>query len=525
MQGLSNWIHRRARLHPGRVALVGPDRSLTYSEYDARGDAAARLLGSLGLGRGDRMALYMPNCLEWFELAVGAARLGAVIVPLNIRLTLPELQYQLSDSGSTLLAVAPELAAQAGTLARDTPVHTVLALGPVPAPAALPPGVAAADYGAAPAAAGEAPAAAVGLDDPFLICYTSGTTGKPKGAVLTHGNIHWNGVNNALGLGLSAADTILTLLPLFHAGGIGLFATPALYTGGRVVVPRRFDPAEALGWIEREQVTVVMVVPTIIQALLAELDRPGAAPADLSSLRLVCTGGAPCPPEVFAAAERHGLPFGQGYGMTEGAPTIYLQPEFAWTPPGHRGIVGKPGTIGKHVPACDVVLRAADGSPVPAGEVGEITVRGPNICAGYWQNPTATAAAFTPDGYFLTGDLAAMDADGYVTIMGRRKEMIISGGENIYPVEVELALGQHPAVAECAVLGLPDPRWGEVVGAAVALRPGQTATPAELAAFCRARLAGYKTPRRWLVVDALPKNPLGKVIKPQLVQQLQEAGT
>lgn len=522
---LSRWVREHARLGPARLVLITPEKRITYAELEERVNRTAAVLAGLGLVKGDRVALYMLNCAEWFELVTAGARLGLILVPLNVRLTPPELQYQLMDSGCTAIACGEEFWPVLPQLLGGTSVTRVLALHAPGSESLLLslPGARSIPYEEALASAGTAPQPDVAAEsDPLLIVYTSGTTGKPKGAVLTHGNMLFNAMNNCIGLGLTAEDITLTVLPLFHVGGIGLFSLPAIYAGATIALPRRFDPAEALRWIERERVTVTMTVPTIMQAYLDALDQMEPGP-DLSSCRGFISGGAPCPAELTAAVAARGLSYGQGYGMTETAPTVFLQPEMRHMrqlPPGRH--IGRPGTIGKAVLFTEVRLLDDAGDPVPAGEVGEICIKGGNLFAGYWQMEEATASSFTTDGFFRSGDLARMDEDGYVTIMGRRKEMLISGGENIYPLEVEQVLQSHPAVAESAVVGVPDARWGEIPGAGVVLRPGAQVTAEELTTYCRSRLAGYKTPKRWLFLPALPRTAIGKVIKPQLVQMIQE---
>lgn len=516
-QSISSWIQGHASIRPEQTALISPDERITYRQLHIRAQAAAALLHGMGLRKGERIALYTLNSPVWFELFIGAAQLGLVVVPLNVRLSAPELQFQLQDSGAVALAVGPEFVDSVAAVTAGSAVQHVICLEggsgqwpklttlSYPQPDGAPP-----------------PAVELSPESPLLIVYTSGTTGRPKGAVLTHQNLFFNALNNNAGLGLTAEDVILTVLPLFHVGGIGLFATPALLAGGTVVLPRRFEPAEALRLIERERVTVMMTVPTIMQGLLDAYDASSQRP-DLSSCRCFVTGGAPCPAELFARAAQAGLPFGQGFGMTETAPTLFLQPEMAVARGRLPGAtIGRPGTIGKPVLFMAVKLLDLDGREVAPGEVGELCVRGGNLFSGYWNLPEATAQAFTPDGYFRSGDLARVDAEGYYMIMGRRKEMLISGGENVYPLEVEQALQAHPALAEVAVVGIPDPKWGEVPAAAFTCRPGLTVTPAELAAWARERLANYKVPKRWLRLGALPRTAIGKVVKPELTRLLQE---
>jgi fatty-acyl-CoA synthase len=321
---IGRWVREHARLSPNRTAIVAPDQRISYQDLNARADRAANLLhGRLGLRQGDRLAVYTLNCPEWFEVLIAAARLGLIVVPLNTRLTPAELQYQLEDSGCTSMVCGEEFWGVLPALLAITAVSQVVAIG-FTAPLLLP-GVEVVAYEGAVTTQTPPPDAARDAD-PLLIVYTSGTTGKPKGAVLTHGNMLYNALNNGVGLGITAEDITLTVLPLFHVGGIGLFSLPALYAGASIVLPRRFDPAEALRLIERERVTFTMTVPTIMQAYLDALDQMASRP-DLSSCRGFISGGAPCPTELIAAASARGLPFGQGYGMTETAPTVFLQPE------------------------------------------------------------------------------------------------------------------------------------------------------------------------------------------------------
>lgn len=544
-QSISTWIECHARIRPDHVALVSPEQRITYRQLHERSTQAAAFLHGLGLRQGDRLALYTLNSPVWFELFIGAARLGLIVVPLNVRLSAPELQFQLQDSGCVALAVGPEFASAVGAMTESTAVRQVIRLEgatgdwpgltahtysetddipestqmltPAPSGASLP-----AQTPTTEATRDPLPTPSLSPESPVLIVYTSGTTGRPKGAVLSHNSLFFNALNNMTGLGLTAEDVILTVLPLFHVGGIGLFATPALLTGGTVVLPRRFEPAQALRLIEQERVTTMMTVPTIMQALLDALEGMEPKP-DLSSCRGFISGGAPCPDELFERAAKAGLSYGQGFGMTETAPTVFLQPEMAQMrnlPSGST--IGRTGTIGKPVLFMEVKLVDSDGQEVAPGEVGEICVRGGNLFSGYWNLPEATAQAFTPDGFFRSGDLAKVDSDGYITIMGRRKEMLISGGENVYPLEVEQVLQAHPAVAEVAVVGVPDPKWGEVPGAAFVCHPGAKVTAAELAAWTRERLAGYKVPRHWLPLTELPRTAIGKVIKPEIARLLQE---
>ena len=511
MQAVGFWMSKRSQMHPERIALTVPGGGgyvhVTYAQLNRRVNRLARALRSAGLSRGDRVAILSLNCPEFVELLFAAAKAGLIVVPLNVRLAVPEWRYQLADSGARLLLVGPEFAAHGPVLQQETTVERVIVL---PAPGET------GEYGAWLAAhsddepvlpAGEPP---VTLDERFIICYTSGTTGKPKGAVLTQGNQFANALNSCMTLDISGRDTTITLLPMFHVGGIGLFTLPTLYAGGRVVLPRRFDPGEALRLIETERVTIVFGVPTIHRALL---QHPDFDKTDFRSVRYFYSGGAPCPVDLIRAFHSRGLAFGQGYGLTETSPTHFLLvPE---------DFERKAGSIGRPALHAEARIVDANGQDLPPGQVGEVVVRGPNVFKEYWGKPQETAAAFR-DGWFRTGDLGWADEEGCVTLVGRLKEMIISGGENIYPVEVEQVLESHPDIVEAAVVGLPDPHWGETPHAAIVLRPGANLDSAALSAWCRQRLAGYKVPKSFTVVEALPRNAAGKVEKPKLVTMLSE---
>lgn len=514
MQAVHRWLTKRAYMHPQRIALYVPDGAgeyvpMTYRELERRVHRLAAALSAAGLARGDRLAVLSLNSPQFVETLFAAAHLGLIVVPLNIRLSLREWRQQLNDSGARMLLLGPEYERHEADLLTETPLERVVKLPPdLLAETASAFG---ADVDAAPFAPAPPVTDSVGLDDPFVILYTSGTTGTPKGAVLTHGNQLANALNACMTLDIRSEDTSITLLPMFHAGGIGLFTLPTLYAGGTVVLPRQFDAGEALRLIEQLKVTVVFGVPTIHRSLL---EHPDFDQRDLRSVRWFYSGGAPCPLDLIKAFHDRGFRFGQGYGLTETSPTHFLLvPE---------DFQRKAGTIGR--PSMHAEARIVDehGRDVPPGVVGEVVVAGPNVVREYWRRPEETAAAFK-DGWFYTGDLGRMDEEGYVTLVGRRKEMIISGGENIYPIEVEQVLESHPDIVEAAVVGLPDRRWGETPHAAVVLRPGVTQLPEDLTAWCRERLAGYKVPKSFLVLDALPRNAAGKVQKPQLAEMIREA--
>ncbi|MFF9625060.1 long-chain fatty acid--CoA ligase [Streptomyces griseosporeus] len=497
-QGIGSWPARRARKTPDRIAVVHEDRGWTYRELHERVLRLAHALRGLGTRRGDRVAYLGPNHPSFLEALFAAGTLGAVFVPLNTRLAAPELAYSLSDSGSTVLLHSPEQAGAARTAAAEAGVRHRIALAPGPEDAG------ALAYEDLLGAAATAPLdESVAADDPCIIMYTSGTTGRPKGAVLSHANVTWNSVNVLVDTDLSGDEVTLVVAPLFHTAGLNMTCLPTLLKGGRVVLLGAFDADRVLELVERLRVTYMFGVPTMYDSMAA---RPRWATTDLSSLRTLTCGGAPVPARTIAAYLDRGLAFSQGYGMTEASPgVLYLDREH---------VSAKAGSAGVPHFFTDVRVVLPDGRDAGPGERGEILVHGPNVMTGYWGRPAGTRAALTDDGWLRTGDVARTDADGYVSVVDRVKDMFVSGGENVYPAEVEDALLTHPAVAECAVIGVPDPVWGEVGRAVVVLRPGTSAGEDDILGHLRGRLAGYKIPKSLVVAASLPRTASGKVLKP-----------
>ncbi|MGW4638845.1 acyl-CoA synthetase [Sphaerisporangium sp. NPDC004334] len=487
-EGLGSWPARRARMTPAKVALRHDGRSWTYGELRERVDRLAGALRSLGVRHGDRVAYLGPNHPAFVETFFAAGAAGAVFVPLNTRLTAPELSYIVADAGVAVLVCGPgqEEAGAALPVARRVAV--------------------AGEYEELLAAAGPAPAdEPVGLDEPCLIMYTSGTTGRPKGATLSHGNLVWNTFNLLVDVELTHDEVTLISAPLFHIAALAQTLVPTVLKGGTAVLVPSFDVDQTFDLVERERITLMFGVPAMF-AFLAQ--SPRWQGADLSSLRNLLCGGAPVPEPLIRTYQERGLTFLQGYGMTETSPgALFLAAEQS---------VRKAGTAGVPCFFSDVRLVRADGERAAPGEPGEVVVRGPNVMTGYWGRPEDTAAVVSPEGWFHSGDIAVADEDGYVRIVDRVKDMIISGGENIYPAEVESVLYGHPAVAECAVIGVPDDRWGEVGKALVVLRPGAVAAPADLLAHLSGRLASYKIPKHVELLPVLPRNGAGKVLKARL---------
>ena len=499
---MGSWIARRARRTPDRVAVVHDGRQLTYAGLHGRVTALAHGLRGLGVRRGDRVAYLGPNHPALLETLFAAGTLGAIMVPLNTRLAAPELARHLSDcgaralihgsgSGELLAALRPALGT-ADVIALAGPAGGELGYGALLAGA---PGEGAIDE-------------PVGPDDPFLIMYTSGTTGGAKGATLSHGNITWNAINVVIDADFRHDEVALAVAPLFHTATLNMLCLPALLKGGTVLIEPGFEPGRALAAIERHRVTSMFGVPAVYDAMAAH---PRWAAADLSSLRMLLCGGAPVPGATIRAYTGRGLSFIQGYGLTEASPGALLLDA--------AHVQAKAGSAGVPHFFTEVAVAGPDLVPAAPGETGEIVVAGPNVMQGYWQQPRATAAALAegPGGPWLrSGDAGSTDADGYVFVVDRIKDMIISGGENIYPAEVENVLREHPAVADCGVIGVPDARWGEVGRAVVVLRPGAQAAEEDLLRFCAGRIARFKIPASVRFTTALPRSGTGKVLKQRL---------
>jgi o-succinylbenzoate---CoA ligase len=469
-----DWLRQRAEATPARQALVAEPVRWSFAELDRRVDAAAAALKLRGIQAGDRVALRAPNGPGFVVAVHAVTRLGAVLVPINTRLTQSEVDWQRADAEPTVLL--DEAAANA--------------LLDCPASPPLP--------------------REFDLDEPHSIIYTSGTSGRPKGAILTYGNHWWSAVASALNLGLVADDGWLASLPLFHVGGLAILLRSVIY-GITAVVHSRFDPALANQAIDAGSVTIASVVSAMLDRMLVERgDRPYP-----SSLRCVLLGGGPAPLPLLERARRAGAPVVQTYGLTETASQIVtLAPEDA---------VRKLGSAGKPLM----------GSQIRIGDDGEICVRGPTVSPGYLHAarggptvspdnlPAAENHGLQPsqpsrDGWLRTGDLGDLDDDGYLYVLDRRDDLIVSGGENVYPSEVEAALLAHPSVEDAGVVGLEDPTWGKTVAAMVKLAPGQTVDADVLIAFCRQRLAGYKVPRRIEFTPALPRNAAGKLVRREI---------
>jgi fatty-acyl-CoA synthase len=493
MSNFATFVERWAAQRPEHVAIRYRDEAITYRELQARVERATVRLAALGVNAGDRVAWLGLNHPELLAGLFALARLGAILVPLNFRLATPEHRALLEHAGAEYLVIDADFTAAGEALGREFPLMKRIALGPAPAGWF-------AWRGDAPT--GFTPKLRGTWASPLMLVYTSGTTGKPKGALHSQEGMLWNIVCATHCQDFTAADVVLMPLPMFHVGGLCIQTLPVLHAGGTVIVQPRFDPGAWLEDVARCRPSASLLVPATVRAVL---DHPRWPSADLASLRLVNMGSSVVPNNLIQAFIDRGVTVVQVYGATETGPvSIVLRPEDA------RRKVGSAGLPALHV---DVRLIGADGREVAPGDVGEITVRAQNMMTGYWKDPDNPAFR---DGWFRTGDLARVDADGYYWIAGRSKDMIISGGENIYPAEIENIFAESPEIVECAVVGRPDPKWGETAVAVIVLKAGSTLDERAVLAMLEGRIARYKHPRRIVFAESLPKTALGKVQKAEL---------
>lgn len=507
---VGQWVSKWALLEPDSTMLVCDDgRAYTYSEFNRRVNRLAHALRDIGINRGERVAVIFPNNPEFLEVLFATAKIGAIMVPLNFRLAPPELAFILNDCGAMVLIYTPEFAFQArevrgmvdtvqrylqvgeGTPEGDIDYDEMLAGYPESEPVVEP---------------------EVALDDDHFIMYTSGTTGRPKGAILTHGNTQWNAINGVLLYMLSEKETNLVAAPLFHIGGLSAGATPTIYSGGKVVLSRFFVPDQVLELIEKEKVTTMFGIPVMF-LLMSQSEK--FAKTDFSSFRFFIAGGAPCPVPLIEKYLEKGVTFNQGYGLTETAPAVSAL--------GEEDALRKRGSAGKPVFHTEVKIFDENDEEVPQGGMGEIVVKGPNVFKGYWNMPEETERALR-GGWFHTGDMGRFDEEGYLYIVDRKKDMIISGGENVYPAEVEDVIHAHPKVADVGVVGMRDPKWGESPLALVVASSGEELTEEEIIEFCGGKLARFKTPKKVIFVEELPRTPTGKILKKELRSQYVEGG-
>lgn len=492
--GLGSWPRRRAALSPDRVAVEFEGQRVTFEQFDERVAELSAWMSGIGVGPGDRVAYWGGNHLALLETLFASLRIGAVCVLLNSRLAPGEAEYILQDSRASVLFFGQEQSEGVRMVSAEALASTLIDIDGVGG------GIAYAETRGAP----PVPEAPRGLDDAAIIMYTSGTTARPKGAVLTHGNLFFHDINILIESDIRPDEVCLAVAPLFHIAGLNGLVLPTFLKGGTIVVHRRVDPQQILATIEARGVTSMFAVPAILDLMAQHEEFPRT---DLSTLRNIVVGGAPVPERVLLALVERGVAVQQGYGLTETAPAVLkLSAE-----DGMR----KVGSAGKPQFLVDVRVVTRDGRDAQDGEIGEIQTVGPNVIHEYWRNPEATAAAFD-NGWFRTGDAAERDSDGYYWIRDRYKDMYISGGENVYPAEVESALLDVPGVSEAAVIGVPDRKWGEVGKAFIVMVTGHELDAEEIRAAVRRRLSRFKIPQHVEFIERMPRTSTGKLLKTAL---------
>lgn len=505
--GYGSWITRHALRNGQRTALVDDvgGAETTYSQLDTRSNQLASALHASGIQRGDRVALLTLNSPQVMEIYLAVAKLGAIAVPVNFRLHTSEVTYVLEDSGASFLFHSTSFTELAADATADS--RRILRSIAVPTLAERT-GAGGGNYeeflgGGSP----ERVELDISHDDVCVLMYTSGTTGRPKGAMLTHGNFFYNAINGmGFDSGIGRTDITISAAPLFHIGALGVHTLPFLFVGGAVVITESFAPDSWLEGVERHGVTKAFLVPAM-WAAVAQAE--AIKSTNLSTLRAAISGGAPCPITVITALRENGMEFTEGFGMTETSPiAACLQPE---------DVVDHAGSIGRPVLLMDFRIVDEEGHESTVGEVGELCVRGPNVFVGYWGKPGETAQALR-GGWFHTGDLGRVDEQGFYTLVDRKKDMVITGGENVYPIEVEQVMYQHPEVLEVAVIGVPDDKWGERVMAVVARTQDATVSAEELRQWTWDRIAHFKAPSEVRFLDQLPRTATGKLLKRELRQ-------
>jgi fatty-acyl-CoA synthase len=503
-------LGERARLSPDAVALIHAPtgRRFTYAELNRRALQCSRVWADLcSLRPGDRVCILSENRIEYVDAFWAAGKSGIILVPLGTRSTAHELSQVLADCGPHCLMYSARYAKLAKELQQLVPFEHSISLDTEN-------GVSKALYYAEaidqvrpdPLFTRAEP------EDIFCLLYTSGTTGRPKGVMIPHRQIAWNAYNTVISWQLRQSDRVQVYTPMYHAGGLTVFMTPLFAIGGSIVLHDGFDATQIWQALQDYECTIVFGVPTTFKMLLESPDFPSV---DLTHVRWACSGGAPLPLHLLRAYQERGLVFRQGYGLTEVGVNCFAMTD--------EDSLRKAGSIGKPMMFTQAKLIDADGNEVATNEVGELCLRGPHVCRGYWNNPAATAQVLDAEGWFHTGDLARCDEDAFFYIAGRAKDMIISGGVNIYPADIEKELLEHPAVAEVSVIGVTDDKWGEIPIAFVALKSGATASNLELIEFLRPRINKIKLPRQVLFIEALPRNAYGKVLKLELQNRLRNS--
>lgn len=496
------WVERWASFSPARAAIIFEGATVTYSDLHQRANRTSCWLQDLGIEKGDRIAVFLHNCPEFIELYLACARIGAIFVPINYRLAPPELDYILRSSRPGLLVYGTDYAdtIRALNLSESRLPRAWAKVGPGDGvPGSRDYVLESAEFDGRLPFAGSA----LGVSDPEeaqVIMYTSGTTGHPKGAVLSHRKTFFNCLNAEIFFNLSHDDVMLVAMPLFHSGGLFIMASPALYKGATQVIEPRFDASRIFRLFEEYRVTKFLGVPTMFRQLFAV---DPFTRGDLSSLKVCAIGGEKVTPQLITECHHHGFSVRQIMGQTETSILLWASEE---------ELLQRPGTVGRPVFHAEVAVLNSAGDPVKRDEVGELVVRGATLMKEYWHDPVETERTMK-GGWLHTGDLARQDKEGYFYLVDRVRDMYVSGGENVYPAEVERVLAEHPGIEEAAVVGVPHDKWGEVGHCYVICKPGFGLTQQDVLDFCQGRLARYKWPAKVVFSDDLPRTPLGKVRK------------
>jgi fatty-acyl-CoA synthase len=494
-----DWLAKYEDYSPHKIAIVevATGWRFTYREFNRRANQVCRFLQGLNVNPGDRTSVLLPNGADVLFTLFGASKAGSIFVPFNYKLAARELAAVIEDAEPSVILYSREFQALVTDVSELSPSARFVCLEDVDSEiAALP---------------DENPhTMPVDVEAPQMLLYTAGSTGKPKGVILSHRMILWNSVNTSLRM-LALGDTVLVHTPMFYTGGLNVYTLPNFYLGGTVVIMKSFQADELLKCVEREGITGLFGIPT---QLLMMADSEVFPTVDLSRLRFLFSGGAPCPVPLIERYAKRGITLQQGFGLTEVGPNCFALEK--------RDYLRKAGSIGYPNFAMQARLVDDDGREIPVGETGELALRSPAMCSGYWRNPEQTRQAIR-DGWFFTGDMASQDADGCFYIVGRKKDMFISGGENVYPAEVEAVLRSHPKIADTAVVGVPHPKWVEVGSAAIVLKRGEQASDQEILAWCAGKIGKYKIPKGVLFINELPRMESGKINKVELKQRAIEA--
>jgi fatty-acyl-CoA synthase len=499
---VGDWIRKWATIQPHKTAVIEEDTRYSYHDLNSRINRLSNFLLGTGFKRGDRAAVLLRNCHEYIEIFFALSKIGGILVPLNWRLVLPELEFIIKDSGSRFIIFDGDFIDNAAMLQEKIPMDVAMACATEGSKVGSLPDWAA-DYEASLDGCSDSEPCMswfAGGEDAQILMYTSGTTGLPKGAILSHRKTFFNVLNADIYFNLTSLDIVIIARPMFHSGGLIVDMAPVLYKGGTVIVKRRFAFAEILETAEQYKVTILELPATVYNFMLEECD---IARYDLSAIKCCFTGGERVPVALLQAFAEKGVIISQIYGLTEASTIFWL--------PIDKAIV-KMGSVGQPVVHGEVRIIDAKGRRVKPGEIGEIIVKGPILMSGYWKRPDLTKKV-VKNGWLRTGDLARMDEDGFAYIIDRKKDMFISGGENVYPAEVEKALFSHPAVLDAAVVGVPDRKWGEVGKAFIEPKEGHSISPDDIRAFLADRLARYKIPYYIECTKKLPKTASGKIKK------------